>query len=42
MIKTDKDLLVSLIKKARTQININISQDIEEIESQLKDNEDWE
>jgi hypothetical protein len=42
VIETDRKLLESLINKAKSSININISQEIEEIESQLKDNQEWE
>ncbi len=33
---------MSLIKKGKSTININISQEIDEIESQVKDNDLWE
>lgn len=42
VIKVDRDLLKTLINKARKEFKINISQEIDEIESQFEVVEIWE
>jgi alpha-glucuronidase len=42
VLSSDRELLESLVKKARNEFKINISKEIDEIVSQVKDVEAWE